>query len=269
MSILDRILAKKREEITELETRFAAVAAPLGMIHRVDPQLESLAPRDFAAALRRPSGAPVRVLAEVKRASPSAGPIRPGADPVEIAREYAEAGAAAISVLTDETFFDGHVRYLMPCRAAAGVPILRKDFMIEPIQLYEARANGADAVLLIAAALSPLQMQGMMRVSREYGLEPLVEVHSIAEAEVALSSPVPPAVLGVNHRDLHTFAIDMTLTEQVARRVPPGVVLVAESGIRTRDDVRRVGDAGAHAVLVGEHLMRAPSPGAALRELVA
>ena len=268
MSILDKILAKKREEIAELEQRFAAVAAPLGMVHRVDPTLESLAPRDFAAALRRPSGAPVRVLAEVKRASPSAGPIRPGADPVEVAREYAAAGAAAISVLTDQTFFDGHVRYLMPCRAAAGVPVLRKDFLIEPIQLYEARANGADAVLLIAAALTPLQLQGMMRVSREYGLEPLVEVHSMAEAEIVLSSPVPPAVLGVNHRDLHTFAIDMTLTEQIARRVAPEVVLVAESGIKTRDDVRRMGDAGAHAVLVGEHLMRAPSPDAALRELV-
>jgi indole-3-glycerol phosphate synthase len=268
MSILDQILAKKREEVAELSKRFAAVAAPLGMVHRVDPQLESLVPRDFAAALRRPSGKPVRVLAEVKRASPSAGPIRPGADPVEVAREYADAGAAAISVLTDQTFFDGNVRYLMPCRAAVSVPVLRKDFIIDPIQLYEARANGADAVLLIAAALSPLQLQGLMRVSREYGLEPLVEVHSLAEADVALSSPVPPAVLGVNHRDLHTFAIDMTLTEQVAKRVPPGVVLVAESGIRTRDDVHRMGDAGAHAVLVGEHLMRAPSPGAALRELL-
>lgn len=268
MSILDTILAKKREEIAELEQRFAAVAAPLGALHAADPTFESLAPRDFAGALRRPPGAPVRVLAEVKRASPSAGPIRPGADPAAIAREYAEAGAAAISVLTDQAFFDGHVRYLMPCRAAAGVPVLRKDFMIEPIQLYEARANGADAVLLIVAALSPLQLQGMMRVSREYGLEPLVEVHSLAEADIALSSPVPPTVLGVNHRDLHTFAIDMTLTEQIARRVPPGVVLVAESGIKTRDDVRRVGDAGAHAVLVGEQLMRAPSPGAALRELL-
>ncbi len=269
MSILDKILAKKREEIAELGERFSAVAAPLGALHNVDPTFESLAPRDFAAALRRPSGAPVRVLAEVKRASPSAGPIRPGADPVAVAREYAEAGAAAISVLTDQTFFDGHVRYLMPCRAAAGIPILRKDFLIDPIQLYEARANGADAVLLIAAALEPLQLQGMMRVARDYGLEPLVEVHSLAEADIALSSPKPPAVLGVNHRNLHTFEIDMTLTEQIAKRVGSDVVLVAESGIKTRDDVRRMGDAGAHAVLVGEHLMRASSPGAALRELLA
>ena len=266
-SILDKILAKKREEIAAMN--FDAVEAPKRLLYALDRKLELLARRDFAAALRRPAGAPVRVLAEIKRASPSAGPIRPGADPVAIAREYEAAGAAAISVLTDQTFFDGHVRYLMPCRAAVKVPILRKDFIIEPVQLWEASANGADAALLIAAAMSPLQLQGMMREARNYGLEPLVEVHSIAEAELAMSSPRPPTVLGVNHRDLRTFAIDMSLTEQIAKRVPPDVVLVAESGIKTADDVRRMGDAGAHAVLVGETLMRAPSPGDALRDLLA
>jgi indole-3-glycerol phosphate synthase len=269
VTILEQILATKREEIAELHARFDAVCAPLGLVHRVDPQFESLAVRDFAAALRRPAGAPVRVLAEIKRASPSAGPIRPGADPAAIAREYADAGAAAISVLTDQTYFDGHVRYLMPCRATSGLPVLRKDFIIDPIQLYEARCNGADAALLIAAAMSALQLEAMLRECRGYGLEPLVEVHTIAEAEQVLAAPKPPQVLGVNHRDLHTFAIDMALTEQIAKRVPPGVVLVAESGIRTAADVRRLGDAGAHAVLVGEQLMRAASPGAALRELLA
>jgi indole-3-glycerol phosphate synthase len=209
----------------------------------------------------------VRVLAEVKRASPSAGPIRPGADPAAIARAYAAAGAAAISVLTDRAFFDGDLAFLAPCRAAVDVPLLRKDFLIDPLQIAEAREAGADAVLLIVAALSPDALAAMAREARAQGLDALVEVHSLAELDIALGAGA--TLLGVNHRDLRTFAIDMTLTEQIARRVPAGTVLVAESGIRGPADVRRLGDAGAHAVLVGEHLMRAASPGDALRELLA
>jgi indole-3-glycerol phosphate synthase len=148
------------------------------------------------------------------------------------------------------------------------VPLLRKDFLIDPVQIHEARYAGADAVLLIAAALEPLTLQIMLREANAAAVDALVEVHSVAELDVALSAPRAPTLIGVNHRDLRTFAIDMSLTEQIAKRVPADVVLVAESGIKTADDVRRLGDAGAHAVLVGEHLMRASSPGAALRELL-
>jgi indole-3-glycerol phosphate synthase len=261
-SILDRILAKKREEVQALLAGATAERVRAALEARqLDPK------RSLIAALRRPAGAPVRVLAEVKRASPSAGPIRPGADPEAIAREYAEAGAAAISVLTDRDFFAGDIKFLMPCKRAVALPILRKDFLIAPEQVHEAMMFGADAVLLIVAALPGLELPRMLSAVRDCELEALVEAHSVAEAETALAAGA--TLLGVNHRDLHTFAIDMTMTEQIARRVPPSVVLVAESGIKTAADVRRLGDAGAHAVLVGEQLMRARSPGAALRELLA
>lgn len=259
--ILEKILAVKRVEVDDRLRRWSDDDLQKDMTRGPD--------RSLRAALHRPSGAPMRVLAEVKRASPSAGPIRPGADPAVIAREYAEAGAAAISVLTDKQFFDGDLAFLKPCRHAVSVPILRKDFLIDPIQVWEAVCKGADAVLLIVAALSKLDLEILLRETRARGLEALVEVHDLAELDIALSCYKPPDIIGVNHRDLRTFTIDMTLTEQVAKRVPSDVVLVAESGIRTVDDVRRMADAGAHAVLVGEHLMRAPSPGDALRELLA
>jgi len=258
MSILDKILATKREEIA------AAKAMPPA------PALDGTRPRrSLIAALRRPTGQPVRVLSEVKRASPSAGPIRPGADPVAIAVEYAAAGAAAISVLTDRLYFAGDLAFLAPVHAAVAVPVLRKDFLIDAFQVDETRRAGADALLLIVAALSPRDLELMLRETHRAGLEALVEVHTLAELDTALSAPHRPALIGVNHRDLATFAIDMTLTEQIAKRVPSGTVLVAESGIKTAADVRRLGDAGAHAVLVGEQLMRAASPGAALKELLA
>lgn len=249
--ILQKIIAVKREEVAAL--------APRAVVHRPT--------RSLKAALHRASDQPMRVLAEVKRASPSAGAIRAGADPVEVAREYAQAGAAAISVLTDKQFFDGDISFLRPCHDAVDVPILRKDFLIDPLQVQEAAAAGADALLLIVAALDKATLELLMRETQAHGLEALVEVHDLDELDIALSIGAP--VIGVNHRDLRTFTIDMTLTEQVARRVPADVVLVAESGIRTAADVRRMQDAGAHAVLVGEQLMRAESPGAALRELLA
>ncbi len=254
-TILEKILARKREEIAELH----ANTRP-GYVDR-EPK------RSLIAALRRPAGAPVRVLAEIKRASPSAGPIRPGADIAAIAREYADAGAAALSVLTDRDFFDGDITFLGVARRAASVPILRKDFLIDPEQVTEAVMYGADAVLLIVAALPGAQIAEMLAAVRASKLEALVEAHTLAEADTALAAGA--TLLGVNHRDLHTFTIDMSLTEQIAKRVPADVVLVAESGIKTAADVKRLGDAGAHAVLVGEHLMRAESPGAALRELLA
>ncbi len=253
MSILDQILARKREEVAELAKR------------RVRP-VTATERRSLVAALRRSGGEPVRVIAEIKRASPSAGPIRIDADPVAIAHEYEAGGASAISVLTDKDFFAGDLEFLGQVHEEVSLPCLRKDFIIDRLQITESAMNGADAVLLIVAALEPKQLGELVVAARNEGMDALVEAHTLAEAETALAAGAK--LLGVNHRDLHTFAIDMTLTEQIAKRVPSDVVLVAESGIKTRDDVRRLGDAGAHAVLVGETLMRSPSPGAALRELL-
>lgn len=260
MSILDTILAMKASEIVA-----AKVARPADV---VEAEAHAAGPaRGFAAALRRPSGAPVRVLAEIKRASPSAGAIRAGADPAEIAGEYHAGGAAAISVLTDEHFFAGHLGFLAKARARVPLPLLRKDFIIDRYQVAEARAAGADAILLIVAALEGAQLADLLATASLYRMDALVEVHDAAEADRALAAGA--SILGVNHRDLRTFTIDMSLTEQIAKRVPPSVVLVGESGIKTAADVRRLGDAGAHAVLVGETLMRAPSPRDALKELLA
>lgn len=207
------------------------------------------------------------MLAEIKRASPSAGAIRAGADPSAIAAEYEAAGAAAISVLTDREFFDGDLSFLGGCRGTTKVPLLRKDFLVDVYQVPEARAAGADAVLLIVAALAKAQLAELLAAAEQYQLDALVEVHDAREAETALACGVQ--LLGVNHRDLKTFSIDMSLTGAIAPMLPPGTVLVAESGIRTAADVKLLGAVGAHAVLVGEQLMRAPSPGDALRELLA
>jgi indole-3-glycerol phosphate synthase len=257
-TLLEKILAVKREE---LAARMPGELQALRMLCGPSER------RSLAAALQRPTGAPVRVLAEIKRASPSAGPIRPGADAADIARAYTEAGASALSVLTDKQFFDGDISYLAKARHASPLPILRKDFLIDPYQIQQAQHGGADAVLLIVAALSALDLQIMAREARRAGLEALVEVHDLAELDAAIAAPVSAKLVGVNHRDLRTFQIDMTLTEQIAKRVPADVILVAESGIKTADDVRRLGDAGAHAVLVGEQLMRAPDPREALLAL--
>jgi indole-3-glycerol phosphate synthase len=257
-AILDKILAVKREELAaRMPGELQALKLLCGPTQR----------RSLIDALRRPPGAPVRVLSEIKRASPSVGPIRPGADPAEIARAYTEGGASALSVLTDKQFFDGDISYLAKARHASPLPILRKDFLIDPYQIEQAQHGGADAVLLIVAALTALDLQIMARETRRHGLEALIEVHDLAELDAAIGAPVSGKLIGVNHRDLRTFQIDMSLTEQIAKRVPPDVVLVAESGIKTADDVRRLGDAGAHAVLVGEQLMRAADPREALLAL--
>lgn len=258
MSILDTILATKREEV--------AAAKSAHPFAEVDAVARTQGPvRGLQRALMRPPGAPVRVLSEIKRASPSAGPIRAGADPAQIAEEYARAGAAAISVLTDRQYFDGDLTFLAACRARVELPLLRKDFLVDPYQVAEARAAGADAILLIVAALSPTQLGELLAAAASYELDALVEVHTVREAEIALAAHT--TLLGVNHRDLRTFNIDMSLTSVVAPMLPPEVVLVAESGIRTAADVHLLGAVGAHAVLVGEQLMRAPSPGEALLAL--
>jgi indole-3-glycerol phosphate synthase len=255
MSILNEILAAKRTEVAA-----ARAERPLA---EVEAAARAAGPvRGLLRALRRAPGAAVRVIAEIKRASPSAGPIRPGADPAAIARDYARGGASALSVLTDRQFFDGELGFLARARAAVDLPLLRKDFVVDAYQIAEARAAGADGVLLIVAALAAPQLAELLAAAHDHQLDALVEVHDLAEVDVALSAGA--RLLGVNHRDLRTFAVDMTLTAQIAPRVPADVVLVGESGIRTRDDIDTLGRAGVHAVLVGEHLMRAASPGDAL-----
>ena len=256
--ILDRILATKREELVA-----AKQAASFEVVHA--RALAAGPVRGLRAALTRPPGAPVRVLAEIKRASPSAGPIRAGADPAEIAEAYASAGAAAISVLTDKPYFDGDLAFLQRVRDRVQLPLLRKDFLIDPYQVAEARAAGADAILLIVAALSAKQLGELLAAAAPYDLDVLVEVHTQREAEVALAAGT--TLLGVNHRDLRTFTIDMSLTGVVAPMLPRDVVLVAESGIKVAADLALLGAVGAHAVLVGEQLMRASDPAAALRTL--
>jgi len=205
------------------------------------------------------------VIAEVKRRSPSRGEIRASFDPVACARAYSEGGAAAISVLTDETFFGGHLDYLAAVRGAAPMPLLRKDFVIDAYQIDEARVAGADAVLLIAAALGPDELVALRERAEALGLCALVEVHDELELAVALDSGA--RVIGINNRDLRTFHTDLAVTERLAPRVPEGVVVVAESGIFTRTDMARLAASGAHAFLVGESLMREADMAGALRRL--
>lgn len=258
--ILERILARKRQEVAEASAR-----VPLDELARAAAARPPV--RSLRTALQRPAGAPVRVLAEIKRASPSAGAIAAGADPAAVAKDYAAHGAAAISVLTDRDFFDGELAFLDRCRPLVRVPLLRKDFLIDRYQVIEARAAGADAVLLIAAALGPRGLAELGAEVAAAGLEALVEVHDAQEARWAVDAGA--AIIGVNHRNLRTFQIDMSLTGALAPSLPAGTVLVAESGIRTGRDVAALGAAGAHAVLVGEAFMRTSSPGRALAELVA
>jgi len=254
--VLRRILAHKREEVAA--RRSEAPLADLRAIARDAPE-----PRDFAAAL---SGDDVAIIAEIKRASPSEGAIREGGfDPAAIARQYDGDGAAALSVLTDERFFGGRLEHLTAARDACSVPVLRKDFVIDEYQLFEARTAGADAVLLIVAALPPALLRDLLALARTLGMRALVESHDAAELEIALESGA--RILGVNNRDLRTFEVDLGVTGRLARMIPPDRLLVAESGVHTRDDVRRLAEAGADAALVGTALMRSPDPGEALRAL--
>jgi indole-3-glycerol phosphate synthase len=252
--ILDDIIAAKREEVA-VRKRVTSLSAL-----RERP-LYHEARRGFHAAVSRPGA----IIAEVKRASPSKGLIRADFDPVAVARAYAAHGAAAVSVLTDERFFHGRLDYLPAIRAAMPLPLLEKDFVIDSFQLAEARAYGADAILLIVAALPCELLASFHAAAKELGLDVLVEVHDEHELEVA--SRVTPQLLGINNRDLHTFHTTLETTERLMRKVPAGCTVVAESGIESRADIERLLRAGARAVLVGETLMRAADPGAKLDEL--
>ena len=257
MTILDEILAHKATEVAAAKARVPAA----DLAKRAEAAAEATRGR------RRPHerGPAPAVIAEVKRRSPSKGEIRPNFEPVLCARSYAEGGAAALSVLTDERYFGGHLDYLAAIRRAVSLPILRKDFTIDPYQVDEARVAGADAILLIVAALDPPRLAALRARAVALGLDALVEVHDERELDQALAAGAD--LVGVNNRDLRTFVTDLTVTERLAARMPAGTFLVAESGIATPADVERLAKAGASAFLVGESLMREPDPGTALRRL--
>lgn len=258
MSILARILADKGPEVE--------AAMSLRSLATVEADARAQpATRDFAAALRRGAQEPMNFICEFKRASPSAGAIAEGAMPDGVVREYEGSGASAISVLTDAKYFDGKLEFLSRVKACVSIPVLRKDFIVHPYQIAEARAEGADAVLLIVSALEQLRLAELYQCAREWGLRVLVEVHD--EAEAARAVDIGAEIIGVNHRNLATFEIDLGLTKRLSGQVPSQCILVGESGIKSREHVVQLGDAGAHAVLIGETLMRAESPGRALLEM--
>jgi indole-3-glycerol phosphate synthase len=255
--ILDDILAHKCDEVSARK-RDVTVAALRERALYAEPR------RGFRAALAaRPAPA---VIAELKRASPSKGVIRTQYDPPAHARRYEASGAAALSVLTDERFFQGHLDHLAAVRSTVGLPCLRKDFLVDPYQVEEARAYGADAVLVIAAAGSASLRMELLAAAAAAGLDVLVEVHDERELEWAVASGA--TLVGVNNRDLSTFVTTLETTERLAPLVPAGALLVAESGLHSAGDLRRMVAAGAQAVLVGEALMAAPDPGDALVELM-
>jgi indole-3-glycerol phosphate synthase len=223
------------------------------------------APKDFAAALRRGAGDPLRLIAEVKRASPSAGSIREG-DPLFFARGMAGGGAAAISVLTEGRFFGGSLDDLARVAAGVPVPVMRKDFLVDPYQLLEARAAGASAALLIVALLSDAELAGLLREAAALGLGALVEVHDRPELERALAAGA--AIVGINNRNLKTLQVDTETTFALRALVPPGTIVVSESGQRTRGDLERLAAAGVDAVLIGEAIMRAEDVEGKVRELL-
>ena len=241
--------AREREPLAALEAR-AIRRAPGGIL--------------FAAALGRPGS--VNVIAECKRRSPSRGVLRAAYDPVAIARSYEQAGAAAISILTEPAFFDGSLDHLAAVHEAVRVPLLRKDFVIDPYQIVESVAAGADAVLLIVAARDDRTLRVLLQEADNCGLAALVEVHTETELDRALAAGA--RIVGVNNRSLKTLAVDVDLSERLARRIPSSVTAVSESGLKTADDLARLGALGYRGFLIGERFMTAPDPGAALAELI-
>jgi indole-3-glycerol phosphate synthase len=272
VTILDTIVEEKQREVARLPQRSLSIGDLQAALDARGGR------RDFAGALRKPKIGSVALIAEVKKASPSAGVIRPDFDPVRIAREYEAAGASCLSVLTDQKFFQGSLDYLKQIRGAVGLPLLRKDFIVDERQILEAIEWGADAVLLIVAILSDAQLKHFHALATGAGLAALVEVHDEAELDRALNAGAE--LVGVNNRNLKTFKVDLATTERLAAclrsssRIThhashiPAPLLVAESGIHTRADVERLAKCGAKAILVGESLMRHADIGAKTRELL-
>ena len=256
-TVLDRIVADKRDELAA-----AKAALPLAALRRASE--EAPAPRPFGEVLRQPA---IGLIAEVKKASPSRGLLRADFNPLRLATEYRDAGAAAISVLTDEKHFQGSLSHLRSIREALpeGPPLLRKDFLFDEYQLYEARSSGADAVLLITAILNTSALRSLIVLATSLAMDALVEVHDEGELERAVAAGAK--IIGINNRDLRTFDVDLATTERLAPLAPPGTTNVAESGVFSRDDVERLAACGVDAVLIGEALVTAPDPGAKIREL--
>ncbi|MEO3945195.1 indole-3-glycerol phosphate synthase TrpC [Gorillibacterium sp. CAU 1737] len=258
---LDRIRVTKEREVQELAERLT--------LREAERVIRDLPPcRGFEKALTAHRKRLMGLIAEVKKASPSKGLIRANFDPVAIARAYQEAGADCLSVLTDREYFQGGNEYLMEVRRTVKLPILRKDFTIDPLQVYEARMIGADAILLIAAMLTKEELDQLLQLSRELGLDALVEVHNHEELAMVLDLPSDPRLIGINNRNLHTFETSLDTTQELADRVPPGKVLVSESGIASAGDITRLSGYGAQAVLVGEHFMRQANIGQAVTDLL-
>jgi indole-3-glycerol phosphate synthase len=254
--ILDDIL---RDKVADLARAKAAVS-----VAELQQRPLFRAPRrPFLEALRTPRRA---IIAEVKKASPSKGVIRSDFDPVSIARSYARGGATAISVLTEERHFQGHLDYLAAIRAAVDIPLLRKDFLVDPYQLYEARGYGADAILLIVAALDDKLLSELLWLAEELNLAALVEVHDAEELNRALA--VGARLIGINNRNLRTFHTTLEVSESLAPQIPHGITVVGESGIDSADDIERLERAGIHVFLIGESLMRLADPAPRLRELL-
>jgi indole-3-glycerol phosphate synthase len=259
--ILNKILAVKAHEVAA-----ALSVKPLPVLRNEAEQAD--APRDFVAAIRNKIavGQPA-VIAEIKKASPSKGVLREDFRPAEIARSYAEHGAACLSVLTDEQFFQGNAEYLKQARAACNLPVLRKDFIVDEYQIYQARAMGADAILLIASALTLSQMKAFEALAKKLGVAVLVEVHDGRELDVALQLSTP--LIGINNRNLRTFEVSLQTTLDLLARIPEARIVVTESGILSAADVKLMRDHKVHAFLVGEAFMRADNPGAELAKVFA
>jgi len=255
--ILDRILEAKKLEVAQAKRR-----RPLRELEREIAKMD--APRPFADALRRSDR--IALIAEIKKASPSAGVIRADFDHVDIAQIYDESAADAISVLTDEQFFQGHLDFIGDVRRVSSKPVLRKDFLLDEYQVVESRVAGADAVLLITTILTVPRLRQLLRLAEELGMAALVEVHAEEELESALK--VGANIIGINNRDLRTFRVELGTTLRLRDRIPEWVVVVSESGIETREDVERLEQAKVNAILVGEALMRAANPAAKIDELL-
>ncbi len=258
-TILKKILARKREEIAE---RSAIVSAEELLVRAGSAS----APRGFAAAMAaKIAVGESAVIAEIKKASPSKGVIRKDFDPASIAASYATGGAACLSVLTDVDFFQGADEYLQAARAACDLPVIRKDFIIDKYQIYEARAMSADCILLIVSALSEDQLQQLHDEAQSLGMDVLIEVHDKAELEIALKLDNP--MVGINNRNLHSFEVSLENTYQLLEQIPEGKIVITESGIHQRDDVAAMRDRNVNAFLVGEAFMRSDEPGQRLREM--
>lgn len=257
--ILRKILCRKREEVAQ-----RSAVLPL---NELSQRAQAAAPvRGFARALRdRVEAGQSAVIAEIKKASPSKGVLRENFDPAAIARSYQAGGASCLSVLTDVDFFQGADEYLQQARAACALPVLRKDFVLDPYQVYEARALGADCILLIVAVLEDEMLMELLQLAEHLGMDALVEVHDATEMERALATPAP--LIGVNNRNLRTFETSLETTIELLPAFPLDRLLVTESGIHSRDDVQLMRNNGVHAFLVGEAFMRADNPGERLAEL--